>query len=62
VRIKQYCDQCRHFTFGDHPNNCSKGHKMKFRVPKHMGDAVSGNYGYHMTRCPDRSPTSTGSA
>lgn len=56
MRIKNNCDQCKHFRFGGHHENpCGKGHKMKFRTPKHMGDAVNGNWGYYVGKCKDRS-------
>jgi len=47
----QPCDECRWFIVGDVPNNCARGHKMKFRMPEDGRDEA---WGFYRDGCDDR--------
>lgn len=59
----QPCDECKHFVFwvnadSDPPDNynpCSKGHKMKFRMPEGYNQHPS-EYGFYRRVCAHRQP------
>ena len=50
-----HCDECANFTVQvespEELNPCSKGKKMKFRVPQSMGEVNSGAWGFYLRGC-----------
>jgi hypothetical protein len=56
--VVSWCHDCVNFKAGtpETPKNklCSFRHKMNFRVPRDIGEAHDGEYGYYRRVCKDR--------